>query len=219
MQLGAWENAYFATRSKSRQKCVNCIILANLWNLWCFFTPWSWNYQYVGTVLCSQKSETHSSKKRKADNVDAQQGTSQINSEIRSRSMPQPNWTGWLRKHAFAGSERVSRLLGPVKSSKSCFFGQRLWLRAFSHQTFTMSLINQMDSTCIEKNTFSGIRLIGQKYQAKLVSEPAKLLGAWRRCLHASADSRTGGRGGRYIDEKLSRADKSVFLKLSATYR
>ena len=49
-----------------------------------------------------------------------------------------------------------------------------------------------MDSTCIEKNTVSGIRLIGQKYQAKLVSEPAKLLGAWRRCLHASADSRTG---------------------------
>ena len=27
------------------------------------------------------------------------------------------------------------------------------------------------------------------------------------------------GRGGRYIDEKLSKADKSVFLKLSATYR
>ena len=26
-------------------------------------------------------------------------------------------------------------------------------------------------------------------------------------------------RGGRYIDEKLSKADKSVFLKLSATYR
>ena len=66
MQLGAWENAYFATRSKSRQKCVNCIILANLWNLWCFFTPWSWNYQYVGTVLSSQKSETHSSKKKKS---------------------------------------------------------------------------------------------------------------------------------------------------------
>ena len=48
-----------------------------------------------------------------------------------------------------------------------------------------------MDSTCIEKNTVSGIRLIGQKYQAKLVLEPAKLLGAWRHCLHASADSRT----------------------------
>ena len=27
------------------------------------------------------------------------------------------------------------------------------------------------------------------------------------------------GRGVRYIDEKLSKADKSVFLKLSATYR
>ena len=27
------------------------------------------------------------------------------------------------------------------------------------------------------------------------------------------------GRGGRYIDEKLSKADKSVFLKLSAIYR
>ena len=26
-------------------------------------------------------------------------------------------------------------------------------------------------------------------------------------------------RGGRYIDEKLSKADKLVFLKLSATYR
>ena len=26
-------------------------------------------------------------------------------------------------------------------------------------------------------------------------------------------------RGGRYIDEKLSKADKSVILKLSATYR
>ena len=26
-------------------------------------------------------------------------------------------------------------------------------------------------------------------------------------------------RGGRYIDEKLSKADKSVFLKLLATYR
>ena len=45
-------------------------------------------------------------------------------------------------------------------------------MRAFSHQTFRMSLINQMDSTCIKKNTVSGIRLIGQKYQAKLVSEP-----------------------------------------------
>ena len=33
VQLGAWENAYFATRSKSRQKRVNCIILANLCNL------------------------------------------------------------------------------------------------------------------------------------------------------------------------------------------
>ena len=33
LQLGAWENAYFATRSKSRQKRVNCIILANLCNL------------------------------------------------------------------------------------------------------------------------------------------------------------------------------------------
>ena len=29
----------------------------------------------------------------------------------------------------------------------------------------------------------------------------------------------TGVRGGRYIDEKLSKADKSIFLKLSATYR
>ena len=28
-----------------------------------------------------------------------------------------------------------------------------------------------------------------------------------------------GGRGGRYIDERLSKADKSVFLKLSAIYR
>ena len=28
-----------------------------------------------------------------------------------------------------------------------------------------------------------------------------------------------GTRGGRYIDEKLSKADKSVFLKLSAIYR
>ena len=83
----------------------------------------------------------------------------------------------------------VSRPSGPVKSSESCFFGQRLWLRAFSHQTFTMSLINQMDSTCIEKDTVAGIR---QKYQANLVSEPVKLLGAWRRCLHASVDSRTG---------------------------
>ena len=86
----------------------------------------------------------------------------------------------------------VSRPSGPVKSSLSCFFGQKLWLRAFSHQTFPKSLINQMDHTCIEKNTVSGIRLIGQKYQAKLVLEPAKLLGAWRHCLHASADSRTG---------------------------
>ena len=63
--------------------------------------------------------------------------------------------------------------------------------RAFSHQTFTMSVIIQMEFSCIEKNTVSGIRLIGQKYQAKLVLEPAKLLGAWRHCLHASADSRT----------------------------
>ena len=52
-----------------------------------------------------------------------------------------------------------------------------------------------MDSTCIEKNTVSGIRLMGQKYQAKLVLEPVKLLGAWRHCLHASADSRTGNEG------------------------
>ena len=29
----------------------------------------------------------------------------------------------------------------------------------------------------------------------------------------------TEARGGRYIDEKLSKADKSVFLKLSAIYR
>ena len=29
----------------------------------------------------------------------------------------------------------------------------------------------------------------------------------------------TAARGGRYIDGKLSKADKSAFLKLSATYR
>ena len=106
VQLGAWENAYFATRSKSRQKRVNCIILANLCNLWCLFTLWSWNYQHQGTVLCSQKSKTHSSKKRKADNIHAQQGTSQIKSEV--RLLPRSSWIGWLRKHAFAGFERVS---------------------------------------------------------------------------------------------------------------
>ena len=33
VQLGAWENAYFATISKSRQTRVNCIVLANLRNL------------------------------------------------------------------------------------------------------------------------------------------------------------------------------------------
>ena len=33
VQFGAWENAYFATRSKLQQKRVNCIILANLWDL------------------------------------------------------------------------------------------------------------------------------------------------------------------------------------------
>ena len=99
VQLGAWENAYFATISKSRQTRVNCIVLANLRNLWCSLTPWSWNYQHVGTVLCSQKSETHSSKNRKADNKYVQQGTSQIKSEI--RSLPRPSWTGWLRKTCF----------------------------------------------------------------------------------------------------------------------
>ena len=31
--------------------------------------------------------------------------------------------------------------------------------------------------------------------------------------------ARLDGRGGRYIYEKLSKADKSVFLKLSANYR
>ena len=63
-----------------------------------------------------------------------------------------------------------------------------------------------MDSTCIEKNTFPGIRLIGQKYQAKLVSEPAKLLGAWRQ-----ADSRTGLQG----DPKTSsQAPSYASLKL-----
>ena len=45
-------------------------------------------------------------------------------------------------------------------------------LRAVSHQSFTMSHIIQMDCTCIEKNTVSGIRLSGQTYQANLVSEP-----------------------------------------------
>ena len=73
-------------------------------------------------------------------------------------------------------SKRVCRLLGPVKRSKFRFFGQ-----SHSHQTFTMSHINQMDWTCIEKNTVSEIRLIGQTYQANLVSGPAKLLGAWQR--------------------------------------
>ena len=43
---------------------------------------------------------------------------------------------------------------------------ERLGLRAFSHQTSTMSLIIQMEFSCIENNTVSGIRLIGQKYQA-----------------------------------------------------
>ena len=32
VKLGAWENAHFATRSKSLQKSINFIILANLWN-------------------------------------------------------------------------------------------------------------------------------------------------------------------------------------------
>ena len=141
-------------------------------------------------MLCSQKSKTHASKKRKADNIHVQQGTSQIKLEIRSRSLPRPGWTGWLRKHAFAGYEKASLPLGPVKSSKSCFFGQRLWLRACLLQTFKMSLKDKMDFTCVENDTIAGIR---QKYQANLVSEPVKLLGAWRRCLHASTDSRTGG--------------------------
>ena len=35
----------------------------------------------------------------------------------------------------------------------------------------------------------------------------------------AARSYQAAGRGGRYIDEKLSKADKSVFLKLSATYR
>ena len=64
-----------------------------------------------------------------------------------------------------------------------------------------------MDSTCIEKNTVSGIRLIGQKYQAKLVLEPAKLLGAWRHCLHASADSRTGP------EKSASSQDRGAFCQ------
>ena len=71
-----------------------------------------------------------------------------------------------------------------------------LWSEALTHSILisnsTMSPKNQVDSTCycIEKNSIS---VSGIKLKAKLVSEPAKLLGAWRRCLHASADSRTGG--------------------------
>ena len=67
VQLRAWENAYFATRSKLRQQSVNCIILANLWNLWRFL--WAWCY--VHKTLIHTKV-----KQRKADNMHAQPGTS-----------------------------------------------------------------------------------------------------------------------------------------------
>ena len=120
-------------------------------------------------------------KQRKADNMHAQPGTSQIKCNQLQCWRPahahycgwaqKGGWRilldilshdpGWLWKHDFAGSKRFCRLLGPEKRSKSCFFGQRLWLRAFSHHSFTMSVIFQMEFSCIEKNTVSGIRLIG----------------------------------------------------------
>ena len=119
VQLGAWENAYFATRSKSRQKSVNCIILANLWILWRFL------WAFIRHTLA---------------------------------------WPRLTVKTCFCRLPEIQQALGARKSSKSCFFGQRLWLRAFSHQTFTMSVIIQMEFSCIEQNSVSGIRLRGQKY-------------------------------------------------------
>ena len=53
---------------------------------------------------------------------------------------------------------------------------------------------------------------VGQRYPAEVTwcvsMWPLRLVRYWVEY-----------RGGRYIDEKLSKADKSVFLKLSATYR
>ena len=71
-------------------------------------------------------------------------------------------WPRLTVKTCFCRLREIQQALGARKRLKSCFFGQRLWLRAFSHQTFTMSVIIQMEFSCIEKNTVLGIRLIGQ---------------------------------------------------------
>ena len=104
--------------------------------------------------------------------------------ETRSRSLPRLSSTRrlthfirhtltWPRltvKTCFCRLQEIQQALAKSlearKSSKSWFLGQRQRLRAFSHQTFTMSVMIQMECSCIEKNTVSGIRLIGQKYQA-----------------------------------------------------
>ena len=60
----------------------------------------------------------------------AQPGTSQIKcNKLQVRftlGITQADSDSLSVKHAFADSEKVSRLLEPVKSSKSCFFGHRL---------------------------------------------------------------------------------------------
>ena len=78
----------------------------------------------------TQKAETDSSPKRKTDNMHVQPGTSQIKcNKLQvwfTLGKTQADSDSLSVKHAFADSEKVSRLLEPVKSSKSCFFGHRL---------------------------------------------------------------------------------------------
>ena len=55
-ELGARENAYFATKSKLRQKCVNWIILANSWK---YLMEASSNLYFIAGP-CTMKYTSHS---------------------------------------------------------------------------------------------------------------------------------------------------------------
>ena len=136
-----------------------------------------WAYCYVHKTLIK-----HIQAKKKANNIHAHCTGGHMSNQVQLAAMLKIcSWhdPGWLQENmllqAFAGS------WGLCAGSGS------------EHSQIKLSIWHsQFKCASIEKNAVSGIRLIGQKYRANLVSEPAKLLGAWRRCLHASADSRTG---------------------------
>ena len=146
------------------------------------------------SVMFTQ-SETHSSKKIKAYNIHAHCAVGHISNQLRDML----TLTAAARLNRLTAETCFCRLRQGKQGLGACekFQILLLWSEALTQSILTSNFHNVTHKSngfyMYWKEYILWNQADRQKYQAKLVSEPAKLLGAWRRCLHASADSRTGG--------------------------